>query len=46
MRLALLESEGIIDENLTPEIVAENIDEVPGLTDAQLMTVSVLLADE
>ena len=45
MRLALLESQGILDENLTPEIVAENIDKVLDMTDAQLMTVGVLLAD-
>jgi NAD(P)-dependent dehydrogenase (short-subunit alcohol dehydrogenase family) len=43
MRLALLESQGITDENLTPEKVAESIDKVMDLTDAQVMTVGVLL---
>ncbi len=43
MRLALLESQGITDEHLTPEVVAENIDKVLDLTDAQVMTVGVLL---
>jgi NAD(P)-dependent dehydrogenase (short-subunit alcohol dehydrogenase family) len=46
MRLALLESAGITDENLTPEVVAENIDKILDMTDAQVMTVGVLLADE
>jgi len=46
MRLALLESEGIRDENITPELVAENIDKVLDLTNAQVMTVGVLLSEE
>ena len=46
MRLALMESQGILDENITPEVVAENIDKVLDMTDAQLMTVGVLMADE
>src|SRR5262249_44777151 len=43
MRLALLESQGITDERMTPEIVADNIDKLMDLTDAQVMTVGVLL---
>jgi NAD(P)-dependent dehydrogenase (short-subunit alcohol dehydrogenase family) len=46
MRLALLESQGIRDEHMTPELVAENIDKVLDLTDAQVMTVGVLLSEE
>lgn len=46
MRLALLESEGIRYEHITPEIVAENIDKVLDLTNAQVMTVGVLLSEE
>lgn len=46
MRLAILESQGITSDALTPEVIAENIDQVLDLTDAQLMTVGVLLADE
>ena len=33
MRLALLESQGVRDEHMTPELVAENIDKVLDLTD-------------
>ena len=40
------ESQGIRDEHITPEIVAENIDKVLDLTDAQVMTVGVLLSEE
>ena len=46
MRLGLLESQGIRDEHMTPELVAENIDKVLDLTDAQVMTVGVLLSEE
>jgi NAD(P)-dependent dehydrogenase (short-subunit alcohol dehydrogenase family) len=46
MRLALIESQGITDENLTPEIVADNIDKILNVDGAQVMLVGVLLADE
>ena len=46
MRLAISESVGLTSDALTPELIAENIDQVMDLTDAQLMTVGVLLADE
>jgi NAD(P)-dependent dehydrogenase (short-subunit alcohol dehydrogenase family) len=45
MRLALSESQGITDEHLTPEIVAENIDKILDMTGAQVMTVGVLMAE-
>ena len=37
LRLALVEAQGIHDENITPEMVAENIDKVLDITDGQLM---------
>jgi NAD(P)-dependent dehydrogenase (short-subunit alcohol dehydrogenase family) len=46
MRLALLESQGLTDDHLTPEKVAENIDKILDLTGAQVMTVGVLLNGE
>ncbi len=46
LRLAISESQGFTSDELTPELIAENIDQVMDLTDAQLMTVGVLLADE
>jgi hypothetical protein len=46
LRLALLESQGLTSDALTPEVIAENIDQVLDLTDAQVMTVGVLLADD
>jgi NAD(P)-dependent dehydrogenase (short-subunit alcohol dehydrogenase family) len=46
LRLVLLESQGLTSDALTPELIAENIDQVLDLTDAQLMTVGVLLADD
>jgi NAD(P)-dependent dehydrogenase (short-subunit alcohol dehydrogenase family) len=45
LRLALIESQGITSDELTPELVAENIDKVLDTTDAQVMAVGVLLAD-
>jgi NAD(P)-dependent dehydrogenase (short-subunit alcohol dehydrogenase family) len=45
MRLALSESQGIRDEHLTPEVVAENIERILDMTDAQVMTVGVLMAE-
>lgn len=46
LRLAVVETTGITDEQLTPESIAENIDKVLDTTDAQLMTVGVLMAEE
>lgn len=46
LRLAISESQGITSDELTPELIAEHLDQVMDLTDAQLMTVGVLLADE
>jgi NAD(P)-dependent dehydrogenase (short-subunit alcohol dehydrogenase family) len=46
MRLALLETQGLTDDHLTPEKVAENIDKILDLTGAQVMTVGVLLNGE
>ncbi len=45
MRLALSESQGITDEHLTPEVVAENIDKILDMTGAQVMTVGVLMSE-
>jgi hypothetical protein len=42
LRLALIESQGISSDDLTPELIAENIDKVPATTDAQVMTVGAL----
>jgi hypothetical protein len=41
LRLALIESQGIASDELTPELVAENIDKVLDTTDAQVITVGV-----
>ena len=41
LRLALVEAQGIHDENVTPEMVAENIDKVLDITDGQLMNAGV-----
>jgi NAD(P)-dependent dehydrogenase (short-subunit alcohol dehydrogenase family) len=46
MRLALFESRGLTSDALTPELIAENIDQVLDLTDAQLMVVEVLRNEE
>jgi NAD(P)-dependent dehydrogenase (short-subunit alcohol dehydrogenase family) len=45
LRLALIESQGISSDDLTPELIAENIDKVLDTTDAQVMIVGVLTAD-
>jgi hypothetical protein len=45
LRLALIESQGISSDDLTPELIAENIDKVLDTTDAQVMTVGVLTSD-
>src|SRR5262249_1763530 len=45
MRLALSESQGITDEHLTPQLVAENIDKILDMTGAQVMTVGVLMSE-
>ena len=41
LRLALVEAQGIHDENVTPEMVAENIDKVLDITDGELMNAGV-----
>ncbi len=41
LRLALVEAQGIHDENITPEMVAENIDKVLDITGGQLMNAGV-----
>jgi NAD(P)-dependent dehydrogenase (short-subunit alcohol dehydrogenase family) len=41
LRLALVEAQGIHDENITPEMVAENIEKVLDITDGQLMNAGV-----
>ena len=41
LRLALVEAQGIHDENITPEMVVENIDKVLDITGGQLMNVGV-----
>jgi hypothetical protein len=45
LRLATVETTGITDPQLTPETVAENIDRILDMTDAQLMGAGVLMAD-
>jgi hypothetical protein len=47
MRLALSETAGITVDDLTPEVVAERIDEILDMSSAHVMTVGVLTsADE
>jgi NAD(P)-dependent dehydrogenase (short-subunit alcohol dehydrogenase family) len=41
LRLALVEAQGIFDEDVSPEMIAENIDTVLDITDGQLMNVGV-----
>jgi NAD(P)-dependent dehydrogenase (short-subunit alcohol dehydrogenase family) len=41
LRLALVEAQGIYDENVSPEMVAENIDKVLDITDGQVMNAGV-----
>jgi hypothetical protein len=45
LRLALVESQGFASEELTPELVAENIGTVLEIDGAQLMTVGVLRSE-
>ncbi|HET6950591.1 MAG TPA: SDR family NAD(P)-dependent oxidoreductase [Acidimicrobiales bacterium] len=45
LRLALMETAGFTSDDLTPELVAENIDTVLDMAGAQLMTVGVLMSD-
>jgi hypothetical protein len=45
MRLALMETQGITSEELTAEMVAENIDKILDLDSAQVMTVGVLMSE-
>jgi NAD(P)-dependent dehydrogenase (short-subunit alcohol dehydrogenase family) len=45
-RLALSESVGIADNQLTPEVVAERIDEILAMADAHVMTVGVITSLE
>ena len=42
MRLALMETTGYTSEVLSPELVAEHIDQILDMKSAQLMTVGVL----
>jgi len=46
MRLALSETVGITVDDLTPEVVAERIDEILDMGDASVMTVGVLLSSD
>ena len=45
MRLALLETTGYTSEKLSPELVAEHIEEILDMEAAQLMTVGVLRSE-
>jgi NAD(P)-dependent dehydrogenase (short-subunit alcohol dehydrogenase family) len=45
LRLALVESQGFTSQELTPELVAENIGTVLDIEDARLMTVEVLRSE-
>ena len=42
MRLALLENEGITSDELTPEVVAENIDTIMDMSTAQRIDAGVV----
>lgn len=46
MRLALMETVGIRSDALTPEVVAESIEQVLNMDGAQVMTVGVLMSEE
>ena len=46
MRLALMETDGITVEELSPEVIAERIDEVLDMHSAHLMTVGVLTSTD
>jgi NAD(P)-dependent dehydrogenase (short-subunit alcohol dehydrogenase family) len=45
MRLALMETQGFTSDELTPELVAKNIDQILDMESAQLMTVGVLMSE-
>jgi len=45
LRIAIMETEGITSENITPEMVADNIDKIMDMTNAQLINAGVLLAE-
>ena len=45
LRIAIVETEGITSETITPETVAENIDKIMDMTNAQLINAGVLLAE-
>ncbi len=46
MRLALSETDGITTDDLTPEVVAERIDEILDMGSAHVMTVGVLTSED
>ncbi len=46
MRLALMETAGITSDALTPEVIADRLDEILDMGSAQLMTVGVLLSSD
>ena len=46
MRLALMETGGFTSEHLTPEVVAEHIDQILDMESAQLITVGVLRTED
>jgi NAD(P)-dependent dehydrogenase (short-subunit alcohol dehydrogenase family) len=45
LRIAILETQGITSDALTPEVVAENIDNVLDMGDAQLVNASVVFEE-